>query len=169
MKYANTVQENISMTMLTREITFPFHTVIKQMISVISSLCVKMCMNSGKTYVPVGIHLIMTMLIFKRSQMWKLSSSDRNLSLKLWLYWTFVYFTWNIIFIDSDCFRTLCSISIKSKMRHSQNWKSEQNISQKENKNNKFHKFEILYDNLERSFHFENSFTRQSMSTISGM
>ena len=48
MKYANPVQENISMTMLTREITFPLHTVIKKMISVISSLCVKMCMNSGK-------------------------------------------------------------------------------------------------------------------------
>ena len=60
---------------------------------VISSLCVKMCMNSGKGYVPSGIHLIMTMLIFQRSKMWKLSSSDHSVSLKLWLYWPFVYFT----------------------------------------------------------------------------
>ena len=59
------------------------HTVIKQMISVISSLCVKMCINSGKGYVPGGIHLIMIKLIFQHSQMWKLSSSDRTVSLKL--------------------------------------------------------------------------------------
>ena len=100
------------------------HTVIKQMISIISSSCVKMCMNSGKGYVPGGIHLIMTMLIFQRSQMWKLSSSGHNVSLKLWLYWTFVCFIWNIIFIDSDCFRIMCSTSMKSKIRYSQNWKS---------------------------------------------
>ena len=42
------------------------HIATKQMISVTSSSCVKMCMNSGERYVPGGIRLIMMGLTFQR-------------------------------------------------------------------------------------------------------
>ena len=45
------------------------HTATKQMISVTSSSCVKMCMNSRERYVPGGIRLIMIGLTFQRIQM----------------------------------------------------------------------------------------------------
>ena len=43
----------------------------------------------------------------------------------------FCIFNKNIIFIDSDCFRTMCSITMKSEMRYSQNWKSKKTSMKK--------------------------------------
>ena len=103
------------------------HTVIKQMISAISSLCVRMCMNSGKricTWWNVLNYDDVDFPAFPnvKSVSFRPQGITETVAVLIFLY---------ISHIDSDCFGTMCSISMKSKMWYSQNWKSKKNTSVK--------------------------------------